>query len=285
MAVTSDAGPRFAARWARYALGPIDLNLLSSTRQEVSRTAGMVRQDGSASFELLFARSGHIHVEHCGRRVVVAPGSFMLLDNQHPWHMAFPQGGDCPTVHMAKDWLLALAPAAQDQCGVPLGQFSAWARPLAAYLAAIADEGIVASDMPRDVIADQLGALAHLLISGNTSGPHTRDLGSRIRNCIADAYSNPDLSPALVAQELSISTRHLHRVLAQNGLNFGTIVRETRLAAAASLLLNDQTCKLSIGEIAWRVGYADQSYFARVFRAAQGCSPARFRETNRARAN
>lgn len=285
MAVTSDAGRRFAARWARYALGPIDLNLLASTRQEVSRTAGMVSQDGSASFELVFARSGAINVEHCGRRAVVAPGSFMLLDNEYPWHLSFPHGGDCPTVHMAKDWLLALAPGAQDRCGVPLGHLSAWTRPLAGYLTAIADEGLASMDMPRHVIADQLGALANLLIAGGISRSRDRDLGRRIRDCIADAYGAHDLCPARVARELSISTRHLHRVLAQDGTSFGRVLRETRMAAAASLLMDDRTRTLSIGEVAWRVGYPDQSHFARVFRAAHGCSPVRFRNATCAGAN
>ncbi len=279
MAVTSDAEPAFSARWARYALGPIDLNLLAATRQVVSHRAGMAPSGGPASFELLFARSGAINVEHCGRRSIVAPGSFILLDNDHPWYLAFPGGGDCPTVHMPKDWLLGFAPAAHDVCGVPLGMASLWARPLASYISALADEGPASAGMQRDGLAEQLGAMTRILLSNATARTcaRARDLKQRIVDCIADSYSDPDIDPAAIAGELSISTRHLHRVLARNGLSFSGILRDTRMSAAASMLMNERTSDLPIGEIAWRAGYADQSHFARVFRAEQGCSPAQFR--------
>lgn len=287
MTVTTDAAPGFAARWARYGLGPIDLNLLASTRQAVAHQAGAASRAGPASFELLFARSGAINVEHCGRRSVVAPGCFILLDNDNSWDLAFPQGGDCPTVHMPKDWLLAFAPAAHDFCGTPLGMTSRWARPLASYIAAIADEGPASAGLQRDGLAAPLGAMASILLCNAAARPcpQSRDLRQRIVDCIADAYSDPELDPAAIACQLSISTRHLHRVLARSGLSFSAILRDTRIAAASSLLMSEKARDLPIGEIAWRAGYADQSHFARVFRTERGCSPARFREAARHRAN
>lgn len=287
MAVTSDAETGFAARWARYGLGPIDLNVLAATRQVVSHRTGTASRGGPATFELLFARSGAITVEHLGRQSVVAPGSFILLDNDHSWDLAFPGGGDCPTVHMPKDWLLGFAPSAHDFCGVPLGVASGWARPLASYIAAIADEGPASAGMRRDSLAEQLGAMAHILLCNATPRPcaQSRDLKQRIIDCIADAYSDPELDPSAIARELSISIRHLHRVLARNGLSFSGVLRDMRISAAASLLMNERTRDIPVGEIAWRAGYADQSYFARVFRAEQGCSPVQFREMARRSTN
>lgn len=287
MAVTSDAQTGFAARWARYGLGPIDLNLLSATRQVVSHRAGIPSRGGPASFELLFARTGAINVDHCGRRSVVAPGSFILLDNDHSWDLVFDRGGDCPTVHMPKDWLLGFAPAAHDFCGVPLGMSSSWARPLASYIAAIADEGPASAGMRRDGLAEQLGAMTQILLCNEATPPcpRSRDLKQSIIDCIADAYSNPQLDPSAIARELSISIRHLHRVLARNGLSFSGVLRDMRISAAASLLMNERTRDIPVGEIAWRAGYADQSYFARVFRTEQGCSPVQFRKMARRSTN
>ncbi|WP_404823122.1 helix-turn-helix domain-containing protein [Novosphingobium percolationis] len=50
-----------------------------------------------------------------------------------------------------------------------------------------------------------------------------------------------------------------------------------RISAAESLLMSSHTSHLQIGEIAWRVGFTDQSHFARIFREAHGCSPSDFR--------
>lgn len=279
MAVTSDAVRGFAARWARYGLGPVDLNLLAATRQVVSHRSGAGWQRMSPSFELLFARSGRIEIDHLGRRSVIAPGSFLLLDNDHPWNLTFPHGGTCPTVHMPKEWLVSFAPAAHDFCGIPLGLSSLWARPLASCIVAIADEGPASAGVRREDLADQLGALTRMLLGNAAAGrcAQSRDLKQRIVDYIADAHADPGLDPAMVAQSLSISTRHLHRVLARYGLRFSGVLRHIRLSAAASLLTREDMRDIPIGEIAWRVGYADQSHFARVFRADQGCSPADYR--------
>lgn len=287
MAVTTDAEPGFAARWARYGLGPIDLNLLAATRQMVSHHADVPSRGGPPSFLLLFARSGAINVQHCGRRSVVAPGSFVLLDNDHSWDLDFPRGGDCPTLNMPKDWLLEFASAAHSSIGVPLGMSSGWARPLASYIAVLADEGPSSAGMQRDGLAEQLGALTAMLLTNGTtqSCVQSRDLKQRILDCVTDAYRDPDLDPAAIARELSISTRHLHRVLARGGISFSGVLREVRTSAAASLLTSSETRDLPIGEIAWRVGYTDQSHFARVFRAEQGCPPAQFRELTRRNTN
>ncbi len=286
MDVTTDAEPGFAARWARYGLGPIDLNLLAATRQTVSHRAGNLPRGSAGSFELLFARNGAIDVAHCGRRSVVAPGCFILLDNEHPWELSFPRGGDCPTLHMPKDWLLALAPAAPMFCGAPLGLSSGWARALAGYISALADEGPASAGVQRDGLAEQIGAMTHILLSGEARRPcaQSRDLKQRIVDCIADNYRDPELHPAAVARALSISTRHLHRVLARHGLSFTLVLRDARIAAATSLLTCETTRDRPIGDIAWQAGYADQSHFARVFRAANGCSPAQFRRMSLRRA-
>ncbi|ROP65391.1 AraC family transcriptional regulator [Curtobacterium sp. PhB115] len=57
------------------------------------------------------------------------------------------------------------------------------------------------------------------------------------------------------------------------GSSVSTWVRETRMRHAAELLV---TSGLRVGEVAAAVGFADQLYFSRVFRAAFGVPPSRY---------
>jgi len=180
---------------------------------------------------------------------------------------------------MPEGWLMRWIAAPYTMVGQPLGFRQAWARPLAGLLTAIADAGLETAALPRTVISDQIGAMVALLadagpITGSSAG---ESLEKRIRDTIQARYEDPALNPSAVARELAISPRHLHRILARTGSSFGAMLNAARLSAAESLLTNRRTEEMPIGEIAWAVGYADQSHFARVFKVCYGQSPSQFR--------
>src|SRR3546814_15178359 len=101
----------------------------------------------------------------------------------------------------------------------------------------------------------------------------------RISDWSSDVCSSDLLDPARVAIEMCISVRHLHRCLAGAGTSFGRELNAGRMAAAKAMLLSAEAPKrLSLGEVAWRCGYPDQSHFARLFRSFFGCTPTRSEE-------
>lgn len=83
------------------------------------------------------------------------------------------------------------------------------------------------------------------------------------------------ISPAQIAQELGISTRHLERLFGQY-LNTSPrkYFMDMRLERARHLLLQTEA---GITEIALACGFASAGHFGRVYRAAYGVSPARQR--------
>jgi AraC-like DNA-binding protein len=78
-----------------------------------------------------------------------------------------------------------------------------------------------------------------------------------------------------VAAALHLSERSLQRRLAEAGTRYGEILRDTRHQLACSYLRDP---RVSIGEIAWLLGFADQSSFTRAFRRWEGRSPTAYRE-------
>lgn len=77
-----------------------------------------------------------------------------------------------------------------------------------------------------------------------------------------------------VARRLGASTRTLKRRLAEQGTSFTQVLDEVRQQRAL-LLLDDR--RLSIADVADRLGYSDVANFTRAFRRWTGTTPAAFR--------
>lgn len=98
-------------------------------------------------------------------------------------------------------------------------------------------------------------------------------LAGRIRQLLA---AKPELGLERVARVLHVSTRTLKRKLADEGSTFSAIRDDVRRQRAL-LLLDDR--RLTIGEIAARLGYTELPNFTRAFRKWTGVTPAAYRSS------
>lgn len=111
----------------------------------------------------------------------------------------------------------------------------------------------------------------------------SNDLVTNVRQCIIDTISCPKLSPALspvlqltqdnVAIRLGISSRTLHRKLAEKNIRFSTLLQEVRYQLAKQYLDKGE---LSISAVAHSLGYSEQSAFTRAFKNWSGMTPIRY---------
>jgi AraC-like DNA-binding protein len=104
--------------------------------------------------------------------------------------------------------------------------------------------------------------------------PAGDDVVSRARSAIASALSQGAPSAAEVARALAMSERTLHRRLKEASQPFGRLLDEARFAAAKAHLADPG---LSLAEVAWLVGFSDQSTFTRAFRRWTGQPPGAWR--------
>ncbi|NQD93748.1 helix-turn-helix domain-containing protein, partial [Pseudomonas sp. CrR25] len=261
MTVDSELKSAFRASWVRYGLGSVDLNFLQCDAQKTSRSKEMATRDRKPYFEFLYARKGRILVSHHDESTIVLPGSFVLLSDQFPYTLDFPDGSNCLTTHMPEDWLRTWVPDSHKLIGKPLGAGDIWARPLTALLTAVADSGLETVSLPRFVLADQFGALCALIMNKRTETKHDSELAKRIKDSIRERHQIHTLTPGSIAKDLGISTRHLHRVISNSGTSFSALLVSTRLERAANMLANSTLLNVSIGEISWLSGFVDQSHF------------------------
>ena len=148
--------------------------------------------------------------------------------------------------------------------------------------AAAGDDG--AADTSSLVQASLVQALAHLaLIERGIVRPGSR-LGqaalrtarlSQARRLIARHLQNPDLTPAMVADLLGVSVRHLHMLFEAAEKSFSQTVTDERLKRSRRLLR--ETPERLIADIATSCGFESLATYYRVFNAAYGIAPGDFR--------
>jgi len=112
---------------------------------------------------------------------------------------------------------------------------------------------------------------ADLLLQKLPRGP---DLVERTRRVIGERLRGGDSSLKSVARELATSARSLQRHLREIGYSYHALADEVR-AATARLYLEQPD--IAIAEVAYLLGFADQSTFNRAFKRWTGNTPARSR--------
>ena len=96
----------------------------------------------------------------------------------------------------------------------------------------------------------------------------------RVERVVLEALPRGTPTLGAVAEALGIGERTLARRLAGEGASFRRIVDELRRDMATGYLADPE---LSLAQIAYLLGYAEQSAFTSAFRRWTGRSPRRFR--------
>lgn len=105
--------------------------------------------------------------------------------------------------------------------------------------------------------------------------PAGSDARDEVRRVLATQVTAGDISIGVVARRLATTPRTLQRRLAQSGTSFDAL-RDDARRQAAEVYLADAT--LSIGEVAYLLGYSEPGALHRAFKRWHGTTPQAFRE-------
>ncbi|MCG8610112.1 MAG: AraC family transcriptional regulator [Pseudomonadales bacterium] len=108
------------------------------------------------------------------------------------------------------------------------------------------------------------------------AAPDATQLASRILSVLVRCLQAGEPTADAVSRELNMSTRSLHRKLAEEGIVFRELLRDTRLTLARQYLAD---LSLSLPEIALMLGFSEQSAFSRAFKQWQQQSPNQYRRS------
>ena len=110
--------------------------------------------------------------------------------------------------------------------------------------------------------------------------PRGEDLLARARGLIAGRLRQPPVELDGVAAQLATSPRSLQRRLAESGLSFSQLVEQVRRELAEQYL---RDAAMNLTDIAFLLGYSEQSAFQRAFKRWTEQTPAQFRAQASAR--
>ncbi|MCA9656599.1 MAG: AraC family transcriptional regulator ligand-binding domain-containing protein [Myxococcales bacterium] len=99
-------------------------------------------------------------------------------------------------------------------------------------------------------------------------------LVSRLRAVLREELRGGDVGVEHVARRLALGARTLQRRLEDEGVRFAEVLAELRTELARDYLREPG---LSIAEIAWLLGFSEQSAFTRAFKRATGQPPGAWR--------
>lgn len=105
-------------------------------------------------------------------------------------------------------------------------------------------------------------------------------LAQAAKELAENRLADPELSPAMLARELHVSVRTLHRAFASAGESVAAHIRQRRLEEAR-LTLAAPSNRLSISELAAYWQFADSSHFTRAFKKRYGWTPTEYARSAR----
>lgn len=120
----------------------------------------------------------------------------------------------------------------------------------------------------------QKAKIEQIQVKGNNDA-----LMERVMKYMNEHLTDPDLNVEKLTEDVGISRAQLHRKLKEiAGVSAGEFIRNLRLEQAARLIEEGQ---INITQVAYSVGFNNQTHFSTVFKKHYGMSPSEYAETKR----
>jgi len=286
MDVTSPVAGSFGATLESAPLGPIVVNQVRGSAQDVYRTRRAIAHSRSNYFYLLCkADSAWVAVQD-GRSARLLPGDAVLVDSRRLYEFHLLQSADTISIELPTAWVDSWIPDAGDQVARRIDGQSGWGGVLSGFVRQLTPELAAKPPMPAELLSDQLGSLLALATGSGCAdapGKGRAALRRRVLDATRERHTECGLTAASVARGLGISERSLHRCLAagegseEGPTTFAAALAGFRMAAARRMLADARFDRLGIAQIGYRVGLADASHFVRQCRAHLGATPGELR--------
>ncbi|MED5610669.1 MULTISPECIES: helix-turn-helix domain-containing protein [Pseudomonas] len=279
------AGDSFQGRLELFSLGDLSLSYLDSSPLRYRRQSHHLGQCEDESFLLSLPLRSCFEFTQRGRRTVCQPGSFVLERSGEPYEFLYAQSNALWVLKLPERTLRRHVATPDQRCALNFDATRGAGALFADYLALSARRLGELEPGDGQRLSRQLLELLGMALERQHPGEsqssavataHLRRVEQHIHRHLDDS----SLNPAGIAQACGISVRYLHRLFQGSGRSVQEWVRELRLQACHDALLVTPPPP-SIGELAYRWGFADQAHFNRAFKARYGIAPGELRRAPR----
>jgi len=218
-----------------------------------------------------------------GDEVRLRAGDFSLCDTARPYQLAFQRPVSILTLRVAKNVLQRYVGSPEYLVNIPICGSSgagALASRVIREIWKSSDVALGPGVAPRcanvvlELIASAYVGVGRCKVDRSCLASALR---LRIMDFIDQTLCDPELSPTMVAQALKISSRHVHRLFAQQGGTVTQYILQRRLEKCRSALADPLLAGLSLTHICSEYGFRSLPHFSRLFRDEYGMAPRDYR--------
>ncbi|RFA12009.1 hypothetical protein B7R21_11805 [Subtercola boreus] len=275
--LVSERPEDFQARGRRWSLPGVIITDVAQTPLQISPSGRDPEQRDFVS--IVFVRQGIFELYEAGRTFRFEPGQAGYMAGWEEVEAVNLVKSRVAMVSIHRDLLAAHGVTVPERIG-SFPDASRLRRPALAFLLALMEEFAAAGERPMATEATTM-VLAQLLAglflegAGHRSDAEVLPQGLRARAevLIARRSHDPDFTPQVLAELLSVSLRHLQRSFSSQGVGPAEVIRAKRLETALAALRLASHAPRSVGEIAAQAGFSSVKELRHALRASYGITP------------
>jgi AraC family transcriptional regulator, positive regulator of tynA and feaB len=256
-------------------VGPLGISRIASGGQAVTRTGEQTSQRAGDTFFLNLPLTPGTSATQDGRTAILDPGDFAIVDSARPFELSFTGEFSQVSIALPHDLLAPRLQASGSATAVTVSGSRGLGAVASGAVRALAQHPEPVDRQAGRSLAEHLAGLIALALGGVAQAPRSSRalLTQAALDEIERSLTDPQLTPARVAERISISTRYLHALFADRGVSFGRWLQQRRLERGRAVLCDPRSAHRSVAEIALDHGFRDPSHFTRAFRARFGETP------------
>jgi AraC-like DNA-binding protein len=220
---------------------------------------------------------GSMLVEERGGVHEFGPGGIVLLDPQRPYREIFPERATGLSMRLPRQALTERGfRSALNRAHFP-DVSSPDVQSVRALIECVASQSYAPRAHVMQRLGDQLLDLMDIVLDVPLATGRMRTAEAIIykaKQYIERHAGDPDLSPASVAADVCVSTKHLARLFSAQGVSLMRYVLSVRLDRAARLLTATPWRRNLVQQVAQQCGFSSASHFSHAFKQRYGVAPA-----------
>lgn len=263
--------------------GEVRFSLIEGGPRELIRPNRMIKQSTNGYLRICRPLSGELWIFQDGRHAVVRAPQLVCYDSLRPYKIIMLEDFRMATL-LVPHRLMGLTPKDAE-----LLTAKSWNG--SEGLGALMSDLLVGLEKHEEKVDTAIN-----LLGGSVAGLAAAFFAERMRSLAADHHAgrqalmlsiqafirerlaDPDLSPAVVAQQYNVSLRYLQKIFQEHNTSPARWIRDERLARCRAELADPGLNHLSIAAVGERSGFYGASHFSRLFRDRYGITPREYRK-------
>lgn len=270
--------PYFSASLDSQTVGRLSLSRVRSDPAVYTRTPEHLSRATQEDFLITLNNRHPAAFRQCGRDTVCHTGNFLLELSHEPYHFSAELPLDVYVLKVPKTVLKEYLRQPERYCALDFNGhsgigllFRRHALNTAAMLEDMDEAGIgLVEKQLLELFAHAVGRDDRVLQTADSAVRAAHLL--RIEQYAAARLGHSDLSPEQAAAACGISVRYLHLIFKDTGTTFTEWLRSRRLETARRCL-EQPGFGGTLAELAYSLGFTDQSHFSKAYRLRFGESP------------